>query len=130
MTSHQHIIRVRYAESDQMGFAHHSTFVVWMEAARIEWLRSIGHSYRDLEAQGILMPVIEVQITYKKPFRFDDQVELATVIEALGRSRVQFSTIFRLLGNDAIHAEGRVVIAAVGRDGRPQRMPVGVASSI
>lgn len=125
-----HRIRVRYAESDQMGYAHHSAFVVWMEEARIEWLRAIGHSYRELEAQGVLMPVIEVQITYKKPFRFDDQVELTTEMVALGRSRVQFTTVFRLAGDDTIHAEGRVVIAAVGRDGRPQRMPAGVVATL
>jgi len=130
MAAHRHIIRVRYAESDQMGFAHHSTFIIWMEEARIEWLRSIGHSYRDLETQGILMPVIEVQITYKKPFRFDDQVELQTDIQALGRSRVQFSTVFRLVGDETVHAEGRVVIAAVGRDGRPQRMPAGIVAAV
>lgn len=111
-----------------MGYAHHSAFVVWLEEARIEWLRGIGHSYRDLEAQGVLMPVVEVQIAYKKPFRFDDEVELTTEAVALGRSRIQFTTIIRLAGSDAVHAEGRVVIASVSRDGRPQRMPAGVAA--
>lgn len=127
MASHLHLIRVRYAESDQMGYAHHSAFVVWLEEARIEWLRLSGHSYRELEAQGVLMPVIEVQLTYRKPFRFDDQIALTTEAVALGRSRVQFTTLFRLVGSETVHAEGRVVIASVDREGRPQRIPTGLA---
>jgi acyl-CoA thioester hydrolase len=128
MNSFRHVARVRYAESDQMGYAHHSAFVVWMEEARIEWLRAIGHSYRELEAGGVLMPVVEVHIAYKRPFRFDDRVELVTAAEVLGRSRIQFTSVFRLEGDEAVHAEGRVVIASVGRDGRPQRLPAGIVA--
>jgi acyl-CoA thioester hydrolase len=120
---HRHRIRVRYAESDQMGFAHHANYVVWLEEARIEWLRAVGLSYRELEAQGVLMPVIEVGITYKRSFRFDDDVELVTRAEVLGRTRVSFATRIQLHGEDSARAEGRVVIAAVNREGRPQRIP-------
>jgi len=123
MPEHRHRIRVRYVESDQMGFAHHSAYVAWLEEARIEWLRTVGQSYRELEAQGVLMPVIELGLTYKQSFRFDDEIALITSAEVLGRTRVAFTTRFTLASEDTLRAEGRVVIAAVNREGRPQRMP-------
>lgn len=130
MPEHHHRIRVRYVESDQMGFAHHSAYVAWLEEARIEWLRALGLSYRELEAQGVLMPVIELGLTYRRSFRFDDEIALLTTAEVLGRTRVAFSTRFRLAGDEAVRAEGRVVIAAVARDGRPQRIPADLAATL
>jgi acyl-CoA thioester hydrolase len=127
---HRHRIRVRYVESDQMGVAHHSAYVAWLEEARIEWLRTVGQSYRELEAQGVLMPVIELGVTYKRSFRFDDEIALVTSAEVLGRTRVAFTTRFQLAGEDEVRAEGRVVIAAIGRDGRPQRIPAALAATL
>lgn len=122
--------RVRYAESDQMGYAHHAAYVVWLEAGRIEWLRSHGFSYRDLEAAGILMPVIEVDLRYRKPLRFDDEVILRTAAELLGRSRICFRS--QVCGGDGavLHAEGSVTVACVGADGRPRRLPPELAALI
>lgn len=127
---HVHRLRVRYVESDQMGYAHHSAYVAWLEAARIEWLRGLGLAYRELEAAGTLMPVIEVQLAYKRPLRFDDEVELRTTAEALGPSRVQFTTRVVLAGEDVPRAEGRVVITSITREGRPQRMPPAVQAAL
>nr|MBA3710707.1 acyl-CoA thioesterase [Planctomycetota bacterium] len=106
--THVQTIRVRYAESDQMGFAHHAAYVVWLEEARIAWLRAVGASYRDLEASGVLMPVIECSIRYRKSLRFDDLAELETAIAVLGPSRLSFTTVVRLDG--AVCAEGTVTI--------------------
>jgi acyl-CoA thioester hydrolase len=125
---HRHRIRVRYVESDQMGVAHHSAYVAWLEEARIEWLRTVGQSYRELETAGVLMPVIELGVTYKRSFRFDDELDLVTSAAVLGRTRVEFMTRFLLAGESEVRAEGRVVIAAVGRDGRPQRIPAALVA--
>jgi len=124
MTPHLLTFRIRYAESDQMGLAHHAAYVVWLEAARIEWLRAQGLSYRALEEQGVLMPVIELTISYRRPLRFDDEIELSTIAAVLGPSRVAFTTSVRLAGDATVRAEATVVVACVGRDGRPQRLPV------
>jgi len=59
-----------------MGLAHHGAYVTWFEAARIEWLRFIGHSYRQLELDGVLMPVTEMTVRYKRSLRFDDEATL------------------------------------------------------
>lgn len=118
---HRHTIRVRYAESDQMGVAHHSAIVPWLEEARIEWLRARGHSYRELEASGLLMPVIELAVRYRRSLRFDDLAELATTVEAKGPSRLAFHTAVRR--GDELCAEATVTVAATDRTGRPVRLP-------
>lgn len=123
----RHRIRVRYGESDQMGVAHHGAFIAWLEEARIEWLRQRGLSYRELEAQGTLMPVVELHLRYRRPLRFDDEVELATEAIPVGPSRVTFRT--RLLQEGELYAEGEVTVAAVGRDGRPRRLPPIIAEA-
>ncbi len=124
--SHIQSIRVRYAESDQMGFAHHGAYVVWLEEARIEWLRAVGASYRELEADGVLMPVIECTIRYRKSLRFDDVAELETSISARGPSRLTFATVVRHEGQ--VCAEGSVTVAAVTREGKPTRLPAKMAA--
>ncbi|MBA3684273.1 MAG: acyl-CoA thioesterase [Planctomycetes bacterium] len=127
---HLHRIRVRYAESDQMGLAHHGAYVGWLEEARIEWLRANGLSYRELEVQGVLMPVTELALDYRRPLRFDDQVELTTSAVLVGPTRVAFTTVLRVAGAGEVTAEGRVTIACVGRDGRPKRLPAEVAATV
>jgi acyl-CoA thioester hydrolase len=121
MAEQTHRIRVRYAESDQMGVAHHAAYVTWLEEARIAWMRSNGLSYRDIEASGTMMPVTEVQISYLRPARFDDVLEFATTAKAAGPSRVVFSTVVSRAGEKL--ATASVTVAAVGRDGKPIRIP-------
>jgi acyl-CoA thioester hydrolase len=126
MAVHQHQIRVRYAETDQMGVAHHAAYVVWLEEARIAWLAARDRSYRALEESGVLMPVVELSLRYRKAARFDDVLLLETGAEALGPSRLRFATAIRR-GDDLL-AEAAVTIATMGRDGRPQRLPAGLVA--
>lgn len=77
---YKHQVRVRYAECDQMGFVHHSAFVLYFEEARTEAMRSLGLIYKDMEADGILMPVRHVEITYKKAGRYDDLLTIDVMI--------------------------------------------------
>lgn len=116
-----HRIRVRYAETDQMGIAHHSAFVVWLEEARIAWLRQRGSSYRDLEAGGLLLPVIELNLRYRASLRFDDLAEITTCAERTGPSRLAFHS--RIERDSTLCAEGTVVVVATDRGGRPVRLP-------
>jgi acyl-CoA thioester hydrolase len=120
---HLHVIRVRYAETDKMGVAHHSAYVAWLEEARIEWLRARGIAYRELEGRGVLMPVIELSIAYRRSLTFDDAVELTTIAVAKGPSRVEFTTEVRLRGDPEARAIGRVTVAAVSPEGKPVRLP-------
>lgn len=124
MTACVHTIRVRYAETDQMGVAHHASYIPWFEEARIEWLRAAGRSYRDLERDGVFMPVVELQVRYRRSARFDDTLTLTTTAVATGPSRIRFST--RIANGETLCAEADVIVAAVDANGRPQRLPVGL----
>ena len=114
-------IRVRYGESDQMGVAHHAAYITWFEECRIEMMRSLGSSYRDLEARGVLMPVIELTVRYRRSLRFDDVASFATTATVAGPSRLVFATT--VTHGDQLCAEATVTIAAMGKDGRPTRIP-------
>jgi acyl-CoA thioester hydrolase len=116
---------VRYAESDQMGFAHHSTAAIWFELGRVGWLRDMGLSYRRLEEEGVLLPVVRLNIRYLAPARFEDVVLIQSRVIEVTRVRVVFAN--RVLreeyGRQTVLAEGEVELACVNRQGRPQRLP-------
>lgn len=118
---HIHQLRVRYAETDAQQVAHHSAYVVWLEEARIEALRSLGRSYRDLEASGVLMPVTGLSIRYLRPLRFDDLVSLVTGVRVEGRTRLRFDTAIR--HGQTLCAEATVTVVTVNPVGRPIRLP-------
>ena len=80
------VFRVRYTETDQMGFAHHSNYLNYFEMARIEWLNKIGFSYAALERQGIVMPVVSAQINFKSPAFFDDQLMILLNLKDIPKS--------------------------------------------
>ena len=82
--------KVRYAETDQMKIAHHSNYIVWFEMARIDLMKKIGVSYSDLEKDGYLMPVVEVNVVYNKPAFFDDNLTIKTTIKTKPGARLRF----------------------------------------
>lgn len=90
MYTSEFTLRVRYAETDQMGVAYYGSYATWLEVARVEALRSLGLSYRDLEAQGIMLPVAELHITYLKPVRYDDLLRIQTRIPEAPGARILF----------------------------------------
>lgn len=114
--------RVRFAETDQMGVAHHAAYVVWLEAARVEWMRERGLSYRGLEDDGISMAVSSLRVRYRRAVRFDDlvtvQCRLADVRSRYGRY------VYRLVGEDGAHvADATTEHVATDRRGRAVRLP-------
>ncbi len=76
-------LRVRYAETDQMGVVYHSNYFPWFETARAESIRQLGFSYADMEKMGIIMPVIEVQCRYIRPAVYDDLVRIRVILKEL-----------------------------------------------
>jgi acyl-CoA thioester hydrolase len=115
-------LRVRYAETDKMGVVYYANYLVWFEVARTDLLRSLGWSYREMEAAGISLPVIEAHCQYHRPARYDDEIEVKTEGQMLSAVRMQFNyTILREGGS--IAATGHTVHAAVSADGRVCRLP-------
>jgi len=114
-------LRVRFAETDQMGVAHHSAYVVWLEAARIEWLRDYGHSYKDLEMQGISLAVSSLQIAYKQSAFFDDDLQIDAVLTDLRSRRVAFD--YRLSCGSKVLATASTTHTPVNNRGKLTRLP-------
>ena len=90
MFTHTTIIRIRYADTDQMGYVYHGNYPTMYETGRVEALRSLGIAYKDMELGGILMPVIDMHCTYLKPARFDDLLTVKTILKELPAVRIQF----------------------------------------
>jgi acyl-CoA thioester hydrolase len=125
-SSHRHttsLVRVRYAETDKMGVVYHSNYLIWFEIGRTDWLRATGWTYREMEAEGIQLPVIEVHCKYRSGARYDDDVEILTRAKLLSPVRVQFDYEATRRADGTVLATGYSVHATVDRDGRPQRMP-------
>ena len=116
-------VRVRYAETDRMQVAYYSNYFVWFEVARCELLRSVGCAYRDLEAAGFMLPVIEAQCNYRRPVRYDDELTILTRGELMSPVRVRFTYEVRRTGDRTVTAVGRTVHASVDDGGRPARLP-------
>ena len=119
-------VRVRYAETDQMGVVYHANYLVWFEVGRTEWLRTTGWSYREMEQDGIALPVIEAQCEYLQPARYDDELEIRTRASVLTAVRIRFDYDVVRMPDDTLAASGHTVHAAVDTNGRPCRLPARV----
>jgi acyl-CoA thioester hydrolase len=87
---HHTFIRVRYSETDQMGFVYYGNYAAYFEVARVEALRSLGVSYKLLEESGVLMPVKNFEIAYLKPAKYDEMIEIVTTIKEMPKSGILF----------------------------------------
>lgn len=83
-------IEVRYAETDQMGVVHHSNYIVWMELGRTQLIHDLGFSYAEMEKNGVLAPVLDVQVSYKKPLTYGDKAIIRTWIESYDGFKVVY----------------------------------------
>jgi acyl-CoA thioester hydrolase len=123
-------VRVRYAETDQMGVVYYANYFVWFEVGRTELLRSLGGTYRDLEAEGIFLPVIEASCTYSQASRYDDELDIRTTGRLLSPVRMEFQYEVVRLADQVTTATGRTVHAALNPRGRPCRLPERVRTAL
>jgi acyl-CoA thioester hydrolase len=116
-------VRVRYAETDKMGVVYHANYFVWFEIGRCELLRAVGSSYRELEASGIMLPVIEAHCEYRSPARYDDELQVKTTGALLSPARVEFRYEIVRPADATVNAVGRTVHASIDAVGKPCRLP-------
>ena len=83
-------IRTRYGETDQMGVIYYGIYPQYLEVARVEWLRSLGISYKELEALGVMLPVVSLQINYKRPARYDELLSITLTLREKPTSKITF----------------------------------------
>ncbi len=89
-------LTVRYAETDQMGIAHHSVYPVWYEVARTELMKKMGIQYSRLEKMGAMLPVLEVHCKYLRPVKYEDELRICTRISSMGAAKIQFEyTVYK-----------------------------------
>lgn len=118
---HNELVSVRYAETDRMGVAHHSSYLLWFELARTGLLREAGHAYRDLESAGVRLPVLEYGCKFLKSADYDDSLRIETRVRELRSRTVTFDYIVHR--GDDILAEGFTRHVCVDECQKPRRFP-------
>ena len=116
-------ITVRYYETDQMGVVYHGNYAQYLEMARVEWLRYLGISYRDMEENGIMLPVVSLSISYIKPALYDDLVTVKVMLKKIPAVRIEFD--YEVTNEmDEVLAKANTVLAFMDKEKkRPIRCP-------
>jgi len=124
LSSHQTRLRVRYAETDQMGVVYYANYLVWMEVGRVELVRSLGFQYKDLEqAEGLYLSVIEADCRYLYPARYDQEIAVETnIVKATSRT-VEFGYRISSVEPERLLAEGTTRHIWLNREWRPASLP-------
>lgn len=117
------VVRVRFAETDQMGVAHHSVYPVWCEASRVEWMRVRGLSYREMEASGLSLAVSRLDIAYRSAAYFDDEIDVKSQLRSVRSRRLLFSYRLERLSDGRLIATGETEHVPTDRSGRAVRLP-------
>ncbi|MBY0588513.1 acyl-CoA thioesterase [bacterium] len=118
---HELVLRVRYAETDQMGFVHHSHYPVYFEMGRTEMLRSTGLDYRSVEESGFLLVIAKLSCRFLSPARYDDELLLRTHLKRVTYVRIEHR--YELFRGDDLLCDGETTLACVDRAGNLQKLP-------
>ncbi len=115
-------VRVRYAETDTMGYVYYAKYLEYFEMARTEFIRRRGKSYQEIEAEGYLLPVSEVWTKYRKPARYDELLKIETTLGQVGRASVEFA--YRVTNETGeLLTEGTTKHAFLSREGKVVAIP-------
>ena len=129
VTRHEYKVRVQYADTDRMDMVYHGTYARFLEAARVEMLRDLGFVYAELEASGVLLPVVQLNMSFKKPARYDEVLSVFTRVVRTPTSRLDLACQIECNGSLLVNAE--VILVFVNRDtGKPMRAPEELAEAI
>ncbi len=124
-------LRVRYAETDQMGYVYHGNYAAYFEVARTEAFRQLGIRYRDLEAQGVGMPVGELRTRFRRPARYDDLLTIRVMLKELSEgSRVNFEYEIHNEAGDLLTEGSTLMVFVSTSNGRPVPIPASVRQQL
>jgi len=117
-------IRVRYAETDQMGVVYHSNYLIWFEVGRVELIRSMGLDYKRMEVEeGCGIAVVDVHVRYRAPARYDDELVVETRLLAARGAVIKFGYKVLRVEDGTLLCEGETVHVVVGKDMKKQSLP-------
>lgn len=123
MKDHKIQVRVRYSETDQMGVVYHGNYIPYFEMGRVEWLRNKGVSYKSMEENGIALPIVSMNINYKKSARYDDLLTVRTVFKSQSSVKIEFDCeIYNELDELLTNAQFILVFVSL-KTGRPIAPP-------
>ncbi|MHA3786616.1 acyl-CoA thioesterase [Flavobacterium hauense] len=123
MIFHEFRVRVRYAETDQMGVVYHGNYAQYFEMGRVEWLRNLGVSYRSMEESGIMLPVVSLTMNYKKPARYDDLLTVRTIFKEQKSVKIEFDYEILNEGGELLTTGNSMLVFVDMKTGRPTAPP-------
>jgi len=116
-------IRVRYGETDQMGVVYHGNYALYLEEGRIEWLRKLGISYKSMEENGIMLPVVSLNINYKKSVGYDDVINVKTQLKNIPTAKIEFEYEITNENGEIITIANTTLVFIDMKTNRPVRAP-------
>ena len=116
-------LRTRYAETDQMGVVYYGNYPQYLELGRVEWLRAIGLTYKEMEAEGIMMPVVSLQIQYKKPALYDELITIRTKLKDLPSTKIEFDYEILNEKGELLSTANTILVFVDAKTFRPMRCP-------
>lgn len=123
MEYHQIQIRVRYSETDQMGVVYHGNYAQYFEIGRVEWLRNKGISYKSMEENGIMLPVVSLTMNYKKPARYDELLTLKTILKNTTSVKIEFDYELYNESDELLTTGNSILVFVDMKTGRPVAPP-------
>ncbi len=130
MDFNQISFRVRYGETDQMGVVYHGNYAQYLEMGRVEWLRELGFSYKKMEEEGVMLPVISLQINFKKSAVYDDLIRVVTILKKRPSVKIEFDYKIYNEANEVL-IEAHTVLAFINKTTkRPMKCPDAILEKI
>src|SRR4051812_39517146 len=124
----RHDVRVIFGDTDQMGVVYYANYLRYFEGARAAYWRALGKSYKDLEAWGIALPVVEAHCRYKRPAYYEDLLAVDVRVSELRAASLRFA--YQVYRGDQLLADGTTRHGVIGTDGRPRALPAGLRDAI
>jgi len=124
----RHEIRVIFGDTDQMGVVYYANYLRYFESARAAYWRGLGKSYKDLQAWGVALPVVEARCRYKRPAYYEDLLAVEVVVSELRHASLRFA--YQVFRGDELVADGVTRHAVIGDDGRPRALPAALRDAI
>lgn len=123
MKEYEFQVRVRYSETDQMGVVYHGNYAQYFEMGRVEWLRNMGVSYKWMESNGVMLPVVSLSMNYKKPARYDDLLTVKTVLKSQTSVKIEFDYEIYNEENELLTTGYSMLVFVDMKTGRPMLPP-------
>ena len=123
MKDHQINVRVRYSETDQMGVVYHGNYIPYFEIGRVEWLRDKGISYKSMEESGIALPIVSMNINYKKPARYDELLTVHTRFKSQSSVKIEFDCEIYNESDELLTTAQFILVFVSLKTGRPTAPP-------